>query len=272
MEGLLLLTQSRAAAGRSAAFASLPFLSTSPASREALTSAASFRFLSPIQGFASGKRNFSKETDAQHSPCLVTKPAPDFTADAVMPNGEIEKVTLSEVCRSGNGVVLLFYPLDFTFVCPSEILAFNAATEEFAKLGFKVLGVSVDSAYTHQAWMRTPLAEGGISQLNFPLVSDLDKSISRNYHSLWNNSVALRTLVILDKTGKIRHLTMNDLPLGRSVHEALRVCEMIQEVEKNGGKQVCPANWRRGEKMMEASFAGVKNYLGQLKAKVETKL
>ncbi|KEP59886.1 UNVERIFIED_CONTAM: peroxiredoxin PRX3 [Hammondia hammondi] len=221
-------------------------------------------FVSSFQGFLSGKRTFST-ADSPNGSCLVTRIAPDFTADAAMPNGEIQKVTLSEIYRSGSGVVLLFYPLDFTFVCPSEILAFNAAVDEFDALGFKVLGVSVDSAYTHQAWMRTAPAEGGIGQLRFPLVSDLDKTISRKYHSLLNNAVALRTLAIVDKTGAVRHVTMNDLPLGRSVQEALRVCEMIREVEKNGGKHVCPANWRRGEKMMHASFEGVKNYLGQLK-------
>ncbi|KFG63574.1 peroxiredoxin PRX3 [Toxoplasma gondii RUB] len=238
--------------------------SPSPPSALSSPSAPSSPFVSAFQGLVSAKRAFST-ADSPNGLCLVTRIAPDFTADAVMPNGEIQKVTLSEVYRSGSGVVLLFYPLDFTFVCPSEILAFNAAVDEFEALGFKVWGVSVDSAYTHQAWTRTAPAEGGIGQLRFPLVSDLDKTISRKFHSLLNNSVALRTLAIVDKTGTVRHLTVNDLPLGRSVEEALRVCEMIREVEKNGGKQVCPANWRRGEKMMHASFEGVKNYLGQLK-------
>ncbi|PHJ17362.1 peroxiredoxin prx3 [Cystoisospora suis] len=211
---------------------------------------------------------FSTSSSSSSSPslpsrCLVAKSSPDFTADAVFPNGEVGKVTFSEFCKKGDGVLLLFYPLDFTFVCPSELLAFNAAVEEFKELRFHVLGVSVDSVYTHQAWMRTPPSEGGIGPLNFPLVSDLDKSISKKFDVLLNESVALRGLVIADKEGVVRHMTLNDLPLGRSVEEALRVCGMIKEVEKNGGKQVCPANWRKGQKMMKASFEGVKEYLGE---------
>ncbi|PFH38734.1 peroxiredoxin PRX3 [Besnoitia besnoiti] len=238
-----------------------------------LNAASSLRAAAAPLSFCMETRAFASEAPERLANLsLVARPAPDFTADAAMPGGEIAKLTLSELCGNGSGVVLLFYPLDFTFVCPSEILAFNAAVADFEKLGFKVVGVSVDSVFTHQAWMRVPLAEGGIGKLDFPLVSDLDKTISSRYHSLLNNSVALRTLVIIDGAKNVRHMTVNDLPLGRNVEEALRVCEMIREVEKNGGKQVCPANWRRGEKMMEASFHGVKDYLGGLREKIEKQI
>ena len=150
---------------------------------------------------------------------LVTHPAPEFTATAVMGDDDIRKISLSDY--RGKYVVLFFYPLDWTFVCPSEIVAFDAAIEEFEKRNCVVLGCSVDSEWTHLSWKRTSKDDGGIGPIRFPLIADLDKSIARSYGVLTNESVALRGLFLIDKEGKIRQETINDLPLGRNVHEVL---------------------------------------------------
>ena len=162
----------------------------------------------------------------------------------------------------GKYVILLFYPLDFTFVCPTELCAFSDAADEFAKLNCQVIGVSVDSEYTHLAWSQKPRKEGGLAPLSIPLVSDLDKCIARKYGVLVNNAVALRGLFIIDPNGIVRQATINDLPIGRSVQEAKRLLQAIQFVEKNG--EVCPANWNPGDKTMKPDPEGSKAYFGTL--------
>lgn len=189
---------------------------------------------------------------------LVTQKAPDFTAETVMPDNSIAPKSLSDL-RGGKYAVLFFYPLDFTFVCPSEILAFDKALGEFKKRNCQVIGVSVDSQFTHLAWKNTPREKGGIGNVQFPLVADLSKDIARSYGVLFNNTVALRGLFLIDKTGVIRHAVINDLPLGRNVSEALRMLDALQFTEKYG--EVCPANWKAGEDGMKATADGVAEYL-----------
>ncbi len=190
---------------------------------------------------------------------IVTGQAPDFTAQAVMPDNSFAELTLSSY--RGRYVLLFFYPLDFTFVCPSEILAFNRAVDDFGKRGCDLIGVSVDSQYTHFAWRNTPVNEGGIGQIAFPLVADLDKSIARKYGVLFNNEVALRGQFLIDKDGVVRHALINDLPLGRNVDEALRTLDALQFHEAHG--EVCPANWRPGEEAMTPTAEGVAEYLAK---------
>jgi peroxiredoxin (alkyl hydroperoxide reductase subunit C) len=191
--------------------------------------------------------------------CLVTKNAPEFEAEAVMPNNSFETLSLSSY--KGKYVVIFFYPLDFTFVCPSEILAFNKQIEDFKAKGCELLGVSVDSVYTHLAWKNTPVDQGGIGQVQFPLVSDLSKSISTDYGVLFEGGVSLRGLFLIDKDGVVRHQLVNDLPLGRNVDEALRVIDALQFHETHG--EVCPANWRPGEDAMKPTPEGVADYLAK---------
>jgi len=177
---------------------------------------------------------------------IVTQPAPDFEATAVMPDGSFnEKFRLSDY-KGKKYVVLFFYPLDFTFVCPSEILAFDKKVKEFEERNTQVIGVSVDSHFCHWAWRNTPVEKGGIGNVQFPLVADITKQISRDYGVLFNEAVALRGLFLIDKEGIVRHALVNDLPLGRSVDEAIRVVDALQHFEKHG--EVCPANWRKGKK------------------------
>lgn len=191
---------------------------------------------------------------------LVTKPAPDFTADTVFPDNTIAQLQLSSY--KGKNVVLFFYPLDFTFVCPSEILAFNKKLDEFKKRNTEVIGVSVDSKFTHLAWKNTKLEDGGIGNIQYPLVSDLNKNIAREYGILFGDSVALRGLFLIDTKGIIRHSVINDLPLGRSVDEALRMVDALQFVEAHGD-QVCPANWKEGDEAMKPTQDGVASYLAK---------
>lgn len=191
---------------------------------------------------------------------LVTKEAPDFTADAVMPDNSFGQITLSGY--RGKNVVLFFYPLDFTFVCPSEILAFNKKLEDFKARNTEVIAVSVDSKFTHLAWKKTSLEDGGIGDIQYTLVSDLNKSIARQYGILFNESVALRGLFLIDTKGIIRHSVINDLPLGRNVNEALRMVDALQFVETHGD-QVCPANWQEGQEAMKPTAEGVATYLAK---------
>ena len=191
---------------------------------------------------------------------LVTQPAPDFTADAVMPDNSFGQITLSSF--KGKYVVLFFYPLDFTFVCPSEILAFNKKLDEFRKRNCEVVGVSVDSKFTHLAWKNTKLEDGGIGNIQYPLVADLNKNIARSYGILFGDAVALRGLFLIDTKGIIRHAVINDLPLGRSVDEAIRMVTALQFVETHGD-QVCPANWQEGEEAMKPTADGVATYLAK---------
>jgi peroxiredoxin (alkyl hydroperoxide reductase subunit C) len=190
---------------------------------------------------------------------LVTKEAPDFTAQAVMPDNSFAELTLSSY--RGKYVVLFFYPLDFTFVCPSEIIAFDKAVEKFEAKNTQVIGVSVDSHFTHLAWKNTAPDQGGIGQVKYPLVADLSKQISKEYGVLFGDEVALRGLFLIDKEGIIRHGLVNDLPLGRNVDEALRLVDALQFTEEHG--EVCPANWREGEDAMKPTADGVAEYLAK---------
>lgn len=191
---------------------------------------------------------------------LVTKPAPDFTATAVLADDSFdESFTLSAL--RGRYVILFFYPLDFTFVCPTEILAFDQAFEEFRARDTEVVGVSVDSQYSHLAWRRTAVDDGGIGPIRYPLVSDQTKQIARSYGVLLDDRVALRGLFLIDREGVVRHAVINDLPLGRNVQEALRMVDALSFHEQQG--DVCPANWSKGGEGMKASREGVVNYLSR---------
>ena len=191
------------------------------------------------------------------SQAFVQKEAPDFSANAVMPDGSFQEVKLSDY--KGKHLVLFFYPLDFTFVCPTEIIAFSDRLKEFHDRGAEVLGVSIDSHFSHLAWRNTPRKEGGIGEVAYPLLADLDKSIARKYGVLLEQpGIALRGLFIIDKLGVIRHVTINDLPLGRNVDEVLRVIDAMQFNEEHG--EVCPANWHKGDEGMKPTEEGLKEY------------
>ena len=174
-----------------------------------------------------------------------------------MPDNTFAELTLSD--SKGKCVLLFFYPLDFTFVCPTEIVAFNNRLNEFKSRDCEVIGVSVDSHFSHHAWRGTPLDRCGIGEFGYPLVSDMDKNIAREYGVLLDESVALRGLFLIDKEGVVRHALVNDLPLGRSVDEALRTLDALIHHEKFG--EVCPANWEEGRDAMEATADGVAKYL-----------
>ncbi|BDU77743.1 peroxiredoxin [Mesoterricola sediminis] len=186
---------------------------------------------------------------------FVTQPAPDFKATALV-DGQFKDVTLGEF--KGKKVVLFFYPLDFTFVCPTEIIAFSDAVKEFEARNTQVLGVSVDSHFSHWAWANTERAQGGIKGLSFPLVSDLNKKIASDYNVLLDGGIALRGLFIIDEKGVLRHITVNDLPLGRNVEEVLRVLDALDFHTQHG--EVCPANWKKGEKAMKPTQEGLREY------------
>ena len=190
---------------------------------------------------------------------LVGRKAPDFSADAVINGGEFaENFTLSQF--EGKEVILFFYPLDFTFVCPTELHAFQAKAAEFEKRGVQVIGVSVDSKFSHWAWLNTEKNNGGIQGVKYPLVADLNKTIAADYDVLVEGAgVAYRGLFLIDKAGVVRHQVVNDLPLGRNVDEALRMVDALQYHEKHG--EVCPANWKEGEDAMNANADGVAKYL-----------
>ena len=189
---------------------------------------------------------------------IVTTPAPDFTATAVMPDNSFkEDFRLSDF--RGQYVLLFFYPLNFTFVCPTEILSFNRAVQSFADNNCQLIGISIDSHFSHLAWKKTPVSDGGIGNIAYPLVSDLDKSISSSYHVLLDSGVALRGLFLIDREGIVRHQVVNDLPLGRNVNEALRLLHALQFTEKYG--EVCPANWQQGEEAFKPTADGVAAYL-----------
>jgi len=191
---------------------------------------------------------------------LVGKEAPDFTATAVMPDGSFkEDFTLSDY--RGKYVMLFFYPLDFTFVCPSEIIAFDHKLDEFKKRNCEVIGVSVDSHFSHWAWRNTPVNKGGIGEIQYPLVADIKKEISTAYDVLVDDSVALRGTFLIDKDGVVKHQVVNDLSLGRNIDEALRMLEALQFTEEHG--EVCPAGWHEGEEGMKPTTDGVADYLAK---------
>ena len=190
---------------------------------------------------------------------LVTKQAPDFTATTVLADGQIvDNFTLSENYGE-KGTVLFFYPLDFTFVCPSEIIAFSKRVEDFKSRGVNVIGVSVDSQFSHFAWRETPVNQGGIGRVNFPLVADLTKQISKDYDVLLDAGVALRGSFLIDADGTVRHAVINDLPLGRNIDEMIRMVDTMIFTNENG--EVCPAGWSKGDDGMKPDAAGVASYL-----------
>ena len=190
---------------------------------------------------------------------LVGEKAPDFTATAVMSNNTMnESFTLSDYIKGKLGV-LFFYPLDFTFVCPSEIISFDKKLDEFRNRGAEVIAVSVDSAFTHLAYKNTPINDGGIGQVRFPMVSDITKQISRDYDVLYENSISYRGTFLIDKDGVVRHQVVNDLPLGRNVEEAIRMVDALLYHEKHG--EVCPANWEPGKEAIVPNKEGIASYL-----------
>lgn len=189
---------------------------------------------------------------------LVTQQAPDFKAQAVMPDGQFKEISLSDY--QGKTVVLFFWPLDFTFVCPTEIIAFSERAADFEALGVQLLGVSVDSHFTHLAWTQVPRDQGGIGKIDYPLVSDLNKQICRDYDVLLDGGVALRGLFLIDDKGVVRHQVVNDLPLGRSVDEALRMVKALKFFEENG--EVCPANWQEGSRTIKPNVEESKEFFG----------
>jgi len=192
---------------------------------------------------------------------IVTKKAPDFTAPAVLANGEIvEDFNLYENIGE-KGAVLFFYPLDFTFVCPSELIAFDHRLEEFTKRGINVIGCSVDSQYSHFAWRETPVDQGGIGRVGYPLVADLTKQIARDYDVLVDEAVALRGSFLIDKDGTVRHAVINDLPLGRNIDEMIRMVDAMLFTNEHG--EVCPANWKEGDEAMKPDPKGVAEYLAK---------
>lgn len=187
---------------------------------------------------------------------LVTQSAPDFKAQAVMPDGSFKEVSLSDY--KGKYVLLFFWPLDFTFVCPTEIIAFSEAASQFEALNVQILGVSIDSHFTHLAWRNTPRNQGGIGSIAYPMVADLSRQISRDYDVLLDAGIALRGLFLIDKDGVVRHQVVNDLPLGRSVDEALRMVKALQYFETKG--EVCPANWQEGARTIKANVQDSKEF------------
>ena len=192
---------------------------------------------------------------------LVGQKAPDFTAPAVLADGEIvNNFKLSEYLDGSYGV-LFFWPLDFTFVCPSEILAYGHRAPAFEAMNTKLIGVSIDSQFTHNAWRNTPQKEGGLGEVPFPMVADIKREITSQYGVLHDSGVALRGTFLIDGEGFVRHQLVNDLPLGRNADEAVRMVEALQFHEENG--EVCPAGWRPGQEAMQASPAGVASYLAE---------
>ena len=191
---------------------------------------------------------------------LVGRKAPDFTAPAVLGDGSIvEDFNLAKTIE-GKPAVIFFYPLDFTFVCPSELIAFDHRLAEFKKRGVEVIGVSIDSHFTHNAWRNTPINEGGIGQVGYPLVADITHSICQAYDVEHPEAgVAFRGSFLIDKEGNVRHQVVNDLPLGRNVDEMLRMVDALQFHEEHG--EVCPAGWTEGDKGMDATPDGVAAYL-----------
>lgn len=190
---------------------------------------------------------------------LVTNKAPDFRATAVLADNSI--VSNFELSKNlgKNGAVLFFWPKDFTFVCPSEIIAFDKRVKDFQEKGFNVIGVSIDSEFVHLAWKNTPVEQGGIGQVTFPMISDLTKRITESYDILFDDAIALRGSYLIDRDMVVRHAVVNDLPLGRNVDDMLRMADALLFFEEFG--EVCPAGWQKGDKGMKANPQGVAEYL-----------
>lgn len=192
---------------------------------------------------------------------LVGRQAPDFKADAVVNGTEFKQISLSDY-KGKSYVVLFFYPLDFTFVCPTELHAFQDQLAEFKAANTEVIGVSVDSKFSHFAWLNTPKSQGGIQGVTYPVVADLNKEITRTYDvEVEGVGIAYRGLFLIDKNGVVQHQVINNLPLGRNVDEALRMVKALQFFEKNG--EVCPANWNEGSKGMKPTNEGLKTYFAK---------
>ncbi len=191
---------------------------------------------------------------------LVGKKAPEFTANAVYGNNEIKPLSLAEHAK-GKYAVVFFYPLDFTFVCPSELIAFDHRLDEFTKRNVAVIGVSIDSQFTHLAWKNTAIDNGGIGQVGYPLVADVKHEICKAYDVETDGGVAFRGSFLIDRSGVVRHQVVNDLPLGRNIDEMLRMVDALQFNEENG--EVCPAGWNKGKAGMKASTKGVAEYLSK---------
>ncbi|PRP94838.1 peroxiredoxin [Enhygromyxa salina] len=194
-------------------------------------------------------------------PNLVGHPAPDFSCSAVMPDGTINEAFRFADAIESKYALLFFYPLDFTFVCPSELIALDRRIEQFQARNVEVVGISVDSVFTHNAWRNTPTSEGGIGPVRYTLAADLTHTIARSYGVETADGVALRAAIIIDKTGVVRSATINDLPLGRNIDELIRLIDALQFHEEHG--DVCPANWRKGDQGMTASAEGVSAYLAE---------
>ena len=197
---------------------------------------------------------------------LVGKQAPDFTAIAVMGDNSInDSWTLSEQIKDKYAVIF-FYPLDFTFVCPSELLAFDHRLAEFKARNVEVIGVSIDSHFTHLAWKNTPVNQGGIGQVQYPLIADMKREITKAYDVEHDIGAAFRGSFLIDRSGVVRHQVVNDLPLGRNMDELIRMVDALQFFEEHG--EVCPAGWNKGQKGMNADAAGVAAYLAENAAKL----
>jgi peroxiredoxin (alkyl hydroperoxide reductase subunit C) len=187
---------------------------------------------------------------------LVGKKAPYFEGEAAV-GSEFKKISLNDY--KGKNLCLFFYPLDFTFVCPTELHAFSDKLEEFTKRNCEVLACSVDSKFSHAAWLRTPKGQGGIEGIKYPILSDIHKTVARSYGTLFEDAgIAFRGLFLINKDGIVQHVTLNNLPLGRNVDEVLRVVDAIQHNEQHG--EVCPANWKKGDKAMKANNDGLKTF------------
>ncbi len=198
---------------------------------------------------------------------LVTRQAPDFTAAAVLGSGEIvENFNLKKHIQ-GKAAVIFFWPMDFTFVCPSELIAFDKRYAEFRNRGVEIIGVSFDSEFVHNAWRKTPIAEGGIGEVQYPMVADIKREIIKAYGIEHPDAgVALRGSFLIDKQGVVRHQVVNDLPLGRNIDEMMRMVDALQFHEEHG--EVCPAQWEKGQQGMGASPEGVAKYLSENAAKL----
>ncbi len=197
---------------------------------------------------------------------IVTNKAVDFTASAVLGSNEIVEDFNLYKNIGEKGAVVFFYPKDFTFVCPSEIIAFDHRYQDFKSKGIEVIGVSCDSEFTHLAWKNTPVNAGGIGKVQFPLVSDITKDIARSFDVLFGNAVALRGSFLLDKDGTVRHAVINDLPLGRNIDEMLRMVDTMLFTNEHG--EVCPAGWHKGDAGMKADPKGVAEYLDKNASKL----
>ncbi len=191
---------------------------------------------------------------------IVTKKIEDFVATVVEPNNSVKDKKFSKM-MGPKGAVLFFYPKDFTFVCPTEIVAFDNKVDEFKKRGYNVIGCSVDNEYAHIAWKNTPVNQGGIGQVKYDLISDLDKKVAKMFDVLIEEKVALRGSFLIDNEMVCRHAVINDLPLGRSIDEMIRMVDALEFYKENG--EVCPANWHKGKAAIKADPKGIASYLSK---------